>query len=186
MNGLQYFYNHLICLLKNKIVKIKKSKNILFLHGLESHLIDDKKAILNKFGNVMAPHIDYHANPDAIATLFREYANQNIDYIIGSSMGGFAGFYLSAMLDTPALLFNPALPYRSQVAQNIPIVGKRNYLMQFVIGQQDDIILAKDNLEYIVKLLPASTDIKIHIIKNLGHRISLEVFESETNLFFLK
>ena len=155
--------------------------NILFLHGLESNLSDNKEDILNKFGNVMAPHIDYYANPDVIATLFQEYANQNIDCIIGSSMGGFAGFYLSAMLDKPALLFNPALPYRSQIVQHIPVISERTHLMQFVIGQEDDVILAKDNLECIMKLLPGNNDIRIHIIRNLGHRISLEVFQSEVN-----
>lgn len=177
---------YFIFLLNNKIVKINKSINILFLHGLESNLSEDKKHILNNFGNVIAPMINYHQNPDTIATLYRDYANQDIDYIIGSSMGGFAGFYLSAMIGSPALLFNPALPYRSKIVQNIPVITERTHLMQFVIGQQDDVILAKDNLECIMKLLPSNNDIRIHIIKNLGHRISLEVFESEVNLFFSK
>lgn len=94
--------------------------NILFLHGLESKLSDEKRAILETYGTVIAPDLDYKSNPDAIQNLYDEFKNQNINSIIGSSMGGFAGFHLANSLGIFALLYNPALPYRNSVLQNIP------------------------------------------------------------------
>ena len=159
--------------------------NILYLHGLDSNLSNEKKQVLEPFGTIIAPDLDYRTNPNMIETLFNGYANQNIDLIIGSSMGGFAGFYLSKLLQTPALLFNPALPYRTSVSQNIPIIkDEHKELLQIVIGNQDDIIRAEDNLAFIMKLLPLKNDFRLHLIAELGHGIPLAVFESEVNLFF--
>jgi predicted esterase YcpF (UPF0227 family) len=158
---------------------------ILYLHGLDSNLSDEKKQVLEAFGTIIAPDLDYRANPNMIATLFDEHANQNINLIIGSSMGGFAGFYLSKLLQTPALLFNPALPYRTSVLQNIPMIkDDHKHLLQIVIGNQDDIIRAVDNLDFIMKLLPLKNDFRLHLISELGHGIPLDIFESEVNLFF--
>lgn len=158
---------------------------ILYLHGLDSNLSNEKKQILQQFGPVIAPDLDYRVNPNMIETLFNEYANQNIDLVIGSSMGGFAGFYLSKLLQNPALLFNPALPYRTSVLQNIPIIkDEHRHLLQIVIGNQDDIIQAVDNLDFIMKLLPSKNDFRLHLINELGHGIPADIFESEVNLFF--
>ena len=159
--------------------------NILYLHGLDSNLSAEKKVILEPFGNSIAPELDYRANPNMIETLFNQYSNQNIDVIIGSSMGGFAGFYLSKLMQIPALLFNPALPYRTSVLQNIPVINdNHNHLLQIVIGNQDDVILAKDNLDFITKLLPLKNDFRLHLLSELGHGIPVVFFESEVNLFF--
>lgn len=159
--------------------------NILYLHGLDSNLSNEKKEILDQFGTIFAPDLDYRSNPNMIETLFNQYSNQNIDVIIGSSMGGFAGFYLSKLLQIPALLFNPALPYRTSVLQNIPSTKENhNHLLQIVIGNQDDVIRAEDNLAFIMKLLPLKNDFRLHIISELGHGIPVDVFESEVNLFF--
>jgi uncharacterized protein len=158
--------------------------NILYLHGLDSNLSDEKRQILEKFGKVIAPNLDYRENVNSIDFLFNEYKNENIDAIIGSSMGGFAGFYLSKMFQVPALLFNPALPYRTSVLQNIPnIEQEHSYLLQIVIGNQDDVILAKDNIEFISKLFPFNCDFRLHINKELGHGIPIDVFENEIKLF---
>lgn len=120
-----------------------------------------------------------------IKTLYNEYKNQDINAIIGSSMGGFAGFYLTQLMQIPALLFNPALPYRTSVLQNIPSIKKENnHLLQIAIGNQDDVILAKDNLEFITKLFPVKCDFRLHLINELGHGIPIDIFENEVDLFF--
>lgn len=158
--------------------------NILFLHGLESPLTSDKKQILEKYGQVFAPALDYKSNPNMIETMHHEFKNKNIEAIVGSSMGGFTGFHLSKLLNVPALLFNPALPYHA-TEQHLPdIAVAHERLIQFVIGNQDDTILAQDNLDYIMKFVPRTNDLRIHILKNLGHRIPVDIFESEVKLFF--
>ena len=158
---------------------------LLYLYGLDSSLSEEKKQILEKFGTIVAPDIDYRSNPNIIQTLFEKYKNEKIDVIVGSSLGGFAGFYLSKLLQIPTLLFNPALPYRTSVLQNIPVIEKEHsHLLQIVIGKQDDVILAKDNIEFISKLFPLNCDFRLHVINDLGHGIPLDVFEVEICMFF--
>lgn len=157
---------------------------ILFLHGLDTELTADKRAVLSQFGEVISPSIDYRANMQVIQSLEKQYSSSNIGAVIGSSMGGFAGFYLSLLLDTPCLTFNPALPYRS-VKQEVPSISldRRKYL-QVVLGIQDEIIKSKDTMKFLRETLAKDTNARVHIINQLAHRIPLDIFETEVNLFF--
>ena len=160
--------------------------NIQYLHGLDSKLTPEKKSILESFGNVFAPDLDYYTIPDTIANLVEEYDHAEIDVVIGSSMGGFAGYHLSNHLDRPALLFNPALKRRS-VLQNIPEPGKSSEkLKQLVIGQQDEVVSPQDTLGFISEQIKAEANIHVHLMPSLAHRIPLEEFEFQVDSFFKK
>lgn len=160
--------------------------NILYLHGLESKLSDEKRAILETYGTVIAPDLDYKSNPDAIQNLYNEFNNQNINAIIGSSMGGFAGFHLANGLGICALLYNPALPYRTSIIQNIPshLPQKRSPLMRIVLGGRDDVIKAKDNLAFLAQNFSEQKECTIQIVNELAHQIPVAVFEKQTKVFF--
>ncbi len=160
--------------------------NILYLHGLESKLSDEKSALLEKYGQVIAPDMDYTSNPNMITSLFNEYHNQGIDVIIGSSMGGFAGYHLANAFGVCAMLYNPALPYRGITKQieptDLPVNNPK--VMRIVLGGQDTVIKAKDNLEFLAQHISSTTDFSIVIRKDLGHQIPVDVFEMETIAFF--
>lgn len=160
--------------------------NILFLHGLESKLSDPKRAILETYGTVIAPDIDYQSNPNTIQNLYDEYQNQDINVIIGSSMGGFAGFHLANSIGVCALLYNPALPYRNSVVQNIPsdLPTHQSPLLRFVLGGQDEVIKAKDNLAFLSQNCSDLKDCSIEIINELAHQIPVPIFEEQTEAFF--
>lgn len=160
--------------------------NILFLHGLESKLSDEKRAILETYGTVIAPDLDYKSNPNVIQNLYDEYKNQEVNVIIGSSMGGFAGFHLANSLGVCALLYNPALPYRNSVVQKIPsdLPKKQSPLMRIVLGGQDDVIKAKDNLAFLSQNLSNLRDSRIELINELAHQIPVHIFEKQTETFF--
>ena len=160
--------------------------NILYLHGLESKLSDEKRAILEKYGNVMAPDMDYKSNPNMIDHLYNTYRNQEIDVIIGSSMGGFSGYYLANILNVRCLLYNPALPYRNTTVQNIPsqIPMTNTSFMRIVLGAQDTIIKAKDNLAFLSQHMTDKIDYTVKIRRDLAHQIPVNVFEEETKAFF--
>ena len=160
--------------------------NILFLHGLESKLSDEKRAIFETYGTVIAPDLDYKSNPDAIQNLYDEFKNQNINAIIGSSMGGFAAYHLANSLGIYALLYNPALPYRNSVVQNIPsdLPKKRSPLMRIVLGGQDDVIKAKDNLVFLSQNFSELKECTIQIINELAHQIPVAFFKNQTDVFF--
>jgi uncharacterized protein len=160
--------------------------NILFLHGLESKLSDPKRAILKTYGNVIAPDIEYKTNPNIIQELYNEYHDQDINVIIGSSMGGFIAYHLANSLSICALLYNPALPYRNKVQQLIPenLPINNPAFMRIVLGGLDDVIKANDNLQYLAQHKCPSTDYNISINSKLAHQIPMDVFEKETKHFF--
>lgn len=162
--------------------------NILFLHGLESKLSDEKRAILQIYGTVIAPDLDYKSNPDTIQNLYDEFKNQNINAIIGSSMGGFAAYHLANSLGICAMLYNPALPYRNSVVQNIPsdLPKKRSPRMRIVLGGQDDVIKAKDNLAFLAQNFSELKECTIEIINELAHQIPVAIFENQTEVFFAR
>jgi predicted esterase YcpF (UPF0227 family) len=159
--------------------------NILFLHGLESKLSPQKRVILERYGNVIAPDIAYKSNPDMIKYLYDAYETQDINAIIGSSMGGFVGYHLANSLGICALLYNPALPYRGSIEQIIPsnLPLNESKLIRIVLGGQDDIIKAKDNLAFLAQNCNPATDYTISLKSDLAHQIPLAVFKEKESVF---
>lgn len=157
---------------------------ILYLHGLESKLSDVKRVVLEKFGTVIAPDMDYKSNSEMYNYLMKTYKNESIDCIIGSSMGGFMGYHIAMHLGCPALLFNPALPIRS-LNQNVPqnVVPKENQRFSIVLGSQDETVPAVYNLKYFSENLLPTVQFQIKIRPDLAHQIPLEIFEEECNAF---
>jgi predicted esterase YcpF (UPF0227 family) len=160
--------------------------NILYLHGLESKLNDEKRAILERYASVIAPDLDYKSNPNMIEHLYNTYQDQKIDAIIGCSMGGFAGYYLAQLLKIPSMLYNPALPYRNSIEQIVPSQLPMGHPspMRIILGAKDTVIKAKDNLAFLAQHISEETDYTLKIRKDLEHQIPVAVFEEETIIFF--
>ena len=161
----------------------KSQYKILYLHGLESRLSEEKQTILKPSGEVLFPDIDYKATDRIIDDLYAQYETKKIDVIIGSSFGGFAAYYLSSMLNAHCLVFNPALPYRS-FPQQIPAIPPRVKKLLTVIGLQDPIIKAADNLHFLMDHQSENEYSRIHVLQDLAHRIPLQIFSSEVDYFF--
>lgn len=160
--------------------------NILYLHGLESKLSPQKREILEKYGQVYAPDIDYHNSPNAIENIIKEIQDQEINVVLGSSIGGFAGYYVSASLFRPALLFNPALANRS-VSQHVPTGDFGPWdTLQMALGMEDDVVPVSETLKFISDSIPYKTKIQLNLYPGIGHRIHIEVFEKEVESFFGK
>ena len=156
----------------------------LYIHGLDGFLSEEKRTILSKHTQVVAPIINYRANPTSYNDLKSMAINEKVDIIIGTSMGGCMAYHLSLHLSLPALLFNPALPFRS-VGIDLPVQDKvRETYLHVVIGGQDDIIDPIQNLIWIVAREKGAMDIRWK--NTLGHRIPLDVFEEEVGGFFGK
>lgn len=158
---------------------------ILYIHGLDSKLSPEKREVLENYGNVLSPDLNYYENPNAIETILGMYSEEEVDVVMGSSMGGFAGYYVSNALNKPALLFNPALVKRS-VPQNIPKIEKYNALKQIVLGQIDEVVSPADTLNFLPRHFNPLTDLHLHLVPQNGHNIPLPLFEAEVKSFFEK
>lgn len=141
--------------------------------------------MLENYGKVLSPDLNYYENPNAIETILGMYSNGEVDVVIGSSMGGFAGYYVSNALERPALLFNPAVVKRS-VSQNIPEIGNYSPLKQIVLGQIDDVVAPEDTLSFLPGDFNPVTDLYLHLVPENGHHIPVPLFEEEVRSFFEK
>lgn len=158
--------------------------NILYIHGLDSKLSAEKRDILERFGKVHAPDINYYENKNAINSILDYYPEVEIDIVMGSSMGAFAGYHVADILDRPALLFNPALEHRS-VEQYIPeVTGSHSKLKHIILGQQDEVVSPRDTLDYLMNNLNPVTHLHLHLVPRMGHNIPVKFFEEEVSAFF--
>ncbi len=158
--------------------------NILYIHGLNGSLSEEKRAILQTYGTVKSPSINYELDDDSIENLKKQFQDKDVDVIIGSSMGGFVGYYLSIALKKPSLLFNPALVSRS-VFQRVPDYSNpdRSY-KRLVLGAKDEVVDPCGILQYVAKTIKDNTDYHISLRQDLAHRIPLEIFKEEVGAFF--
>ena len=157
---------------------------ILYLHGLNSYLHQDRREVLTPYGEIFAPVFDYKNNPDLFTHLYEEY--QNIDVIIGSSAGGLIGYFLAQKLQKPCALFNPALNYQHELPF-APLWDKeyRQYML-LVMGMQDEVIPYKESLPIALADKTTEQQIDIHLIQNMGHLYPIEIFSRELKFFFDK
>ena len=158
--------------------------NILYLHGLDGFLSNEKRNALSKYGEVFGPQIDYRSSINLLDEFIETYKREKIDVVIGSSAGGLAGYYISLALNTPCLIFNPALTYSSLI-QNIPQdLPKREKYLQVVLGKKDEVIKARDNLFFLEKNLETHFQYSTHLLNHIGHQIPVSTFENELVYFF--
>jgi len=157
--------------------------NILYIHGLNGSLTQEKRTILEHYGTVKSPSLDYENNADSINSLYTRFKDAHIDVIIGSSMGGFAGYHLSRLLQLPCLVFNPALADRS-VFQTVPQIAAANKnMIHLVLGSKDTVVDPKAILDFLANVLHTPQDYSISVRHDLEHRIPIAVFEEEVAKF---
>ncbi len=155
---------------------------ILYFHGLDSFLSDDKKIILEKYGIVEAPVTNYREFN--IYQFLDPLLKTDATVVTGSSFGGYIGYTLAQQVNLPCLLFNPALIGRSINAEyvkgNEPAI--MTSLSYIVLGKKDEVINCAENFDYISKNVKGPK--KIIIEETLAHRIPLDIFEKHVAKFF--
>ena len=156
-------------------------KKILYLHGLNSTLHQDRREVLEKLNvQIFAPQLDYEKNPNVLDELISEF---NVEAVIGSSAGGLAAYYFSGLKRIPALLFNPALPFRHYI-QQIPDLPSRDKFLQVVLGARDTDVPAHKTFEFLTEEFDKNVPLEIHWINQMEHRLPIYIFENEVNYFW--
>jgi uncharacterized protein len=150
-------------------------KKILYLHGLDSYPKPGKVQILKTIGEVVAPKLNYYGFKNDI-TLFNELADsikiEEVSHIVGSSFGGYMGFYLSEYCGIPAVLFNPAISFSSI---EVPVKDVFNNVAKtLILGINDEVIEASKTIKFINDNKYSNTRI---VQENISHQVPLEIFE---------
>ncbi|MBI6121045.1 YqiA/YcfP family alpha/beta fold hydrolase [Salegentibacter maritimus] len=155
---------------------------ILYLHGLHSKLSDEKREVLEQYGQVLAPDIDYsdkHLQPDLI---LKQFPNTEFNVVMGSSMGALNAYAISEIIGRPALLFNPPLiKYRETEFSYKFTRGLST--KQILLGGSDDVVNAAETLNFLGQNLQKSV-LNIKVLPQLGHQIPIDIFTDQVKKFF--
>jgi len=162
----------------------------LYLHGLDSHPLPEKNRIMKDAGlELTALHINYKEKLGVYETMKDTVRRKKIEFIIGSSLGGYIGNILAEDIGLPCLLFNPAMHYTDVFYSRMPVIEDPKCPARYVVlGHNDPTI----NPQYTLKVFESSdlSAINQRIITChwLGHEIDLRTFEEMLHwaLFNLK
>ncbi|QYA24275.1 hypothetical protein G3I01_01690 [Gramella sp. MT6] len=155
--------------------------NILYLHGLKSKLSPEKRKILEQYGEVFAPGINYENQHIQPVEILKQYPDTHFNVVIGSSMGALNAFIISENIGRPALLFNPPLKkYRPIKFESYHTKGL--HPKHIFLGGSDDIVDPADTLKFLGNYKAA--DLSIKLDQKNGHRIPIHIFEEQVASFF--
>lgn len=159
---------------------MSQMNRLVYFHGLLSNPDNPKVHWLKASYEAWAPAIHYE-EPAIMHTLLEGARNFRPHGLIGSSMGGYTAYWIGKALGVDVLLFNPALPYRSQEpdGQGVPRHPETPIRSRWVIGEQDPIIDPQAN-QALARKEPGST---LDVIPGLGHRIPEELFKAQVRQF---
>ena len=151
----------------------------LYIHGLNSHPVPEKLEILKNYGlDVIALHIDYQKEKGVYQKLKETIENNNIEFIVGSSMGGFIGYWLGEDLGLPCLLFNPAMNYMDKLMPYIPDIDHRNCPARFVvIGAHDESVDPQKNISVFRNAEQVNCHQRVVVCEWLAHQIDYDTFD---------
>ena len=157
--------------------------NTLYIHGLDSSPKKEKTALINTYSHVEALHLDYRKQPDAFEILSKLILEKNISHIIGSSLGGYLGFWLGEKFGLPGLLFNPAIGLRS-IELNIDVKKRLCPKRLIVIGEKDDVVIPKTTLSFLKDHKSYECKQRIVLCNDLAHQIDLDTFKEFVDQFY--
>jgi len=149
---------------------------ILYLHGYKGKPNKRRIKYLEEMGfEVIAPYINYDKHPNVI----ENYKDIDYNYVIGNSLGGYVGFYLSEYKKIPSILINPPLymNLNETIGLNIvfPEITTSCLETQTVIlGSDDDIVEPKQVIEWLTTNKPHC--VNVDIIEDMGHKYTKKQF----------
>ena len=155
----------------------------LYLHGLDSHPTPEKNKIMKNAGlDLTALHINYREKLGVYETMKDTALRKKIEFIIGSSLGGYIGNVLAEDLGIPCLLFNPAMHYTDVFYSKIPVIEKPKCPARYVVlGHNDPTVNPHYSLKVFGTVKPKNIDQRIITCHWLGHQVDQRTFKEMLN-----
>jgi predicted esterase YcpF (UPF0227 family) len=153
----------------------------LYIHGLDSHPVPEKLEILTQHDlDVVALHMDYRNETNVYHTLRKYAQGEQVEFVVGSSLGGFLGYWLAQDLGLPCLLFNPAMNY-IELNEYMPEITNRLCPARFVvIGAHDETVDPEENIDWFRNIDDGECYQRVVVCDWLEHQIDFTTFEEMT------
>lgn len=152
---------------------------VLYLHGLDSNPAPLKTGMIARHGfRVIAPQMHYREERNLYDRVCKLIEWFQPDWIIGSSLGGYMGFWLSRQFNLPAILINPALSFREDDPGLVRNFTFSDVPAHIVIGLKDDVVLPETTISWLEKNQVHFKNTFIYPQQEMGHRTREEELES--------
>lgn len=162
----------------------------LYLHGLDSHPTPEKNKIMKDAGlTLTALHISYREKLGVYETMKDTAIRKKIEFIVGSSLGGYIGNVLAEDLGLPCLLFNPSMHYTDVFYSKIPVIEDPKCPARYVVlGHNDPTVNPHHSLKVFGQADATAMDQRILTCHWLGHQVDERTFREMIHwaLFNLK
>lgn len=150
---------------------------ILYIHGLDSSPNPERMRWLIARGHhVVALHLDYRNQPDSYQLLKQEVESKQIEFIVGSSLGGRLGFWLSEEFGLSCLLFNPALVLEIPGLEDPVLPNPCCECRHIVLGALDDVVNPSETWEWLKNAARVGLTQRVGMFQHLGHQIDLDTY----------
>ena len=149
----------------------------IWLHGMGGSPNTEKIKVLESYGFEMySLHLQYDKESFA---LLKKYCLENkIQFLVGSSHGGFLAFWLSEELAIPCLLLNPAVSLRGKHKTKPQNMSRlESPLCLVALGEKDEQIDYTRTLLFMEKDKREGKEIFTKTWKGEGHGFSIKAFE---------
>ncbi|WP_068598226.1 YqiA/YcfP family alpha/beta fold hydrolase [Vaginella massiliensis] len=163
---------------------MNKKPNLLYLHGYQGYVTEEKKAFLKQISNAFYPQIDYDLEAN---TLFDKLLNlveeHDIQLISGTSLGAVISYLIGMQKSLPMLLFNPAVSAIEQLSTFIPFEYDNLQIVKpamVVVGEQDEIIPASTQVSFFESM----EHVSLYQWSEMTHFVTLSQFEKAFRLFY--
>lgn len=150
----------------------------LYLHGLDSHPHPEKNEVMRKAGlELTALHINYREKLGVYETMKDTALRKKVEFIIGSSLGGYIGNILAEDLGLPCLLFNPAMHYTDVFYSRMPVVEEKKCPARYIVLGHNDPTINPLYTQHVFEAANLETvDQRMLTCHWLGHEIDVRSF----------
>jgi predicted esterase YcpF (UPF0227 family) len=152
----------------------RKKPVILYLHGLDGHLKEANKDIVDKFDvQYMGIATNYRLSP-----VWDTISEMKIDGVIGHSLGGYLAYYLSNYKKIPCLMFMPCFDDEILKIQPVPEEVKKlpMYAEKITVVGELDVDVNKEIQQNYIK------DTDVHLVK-VDHHVTTDIFSEYSKMF---
>jgi uncharacterized protein len=147
----------------------------LYIHGMNSKPWQEGIAVLQEYGlETFALHLKYnHQSFDVLKNFILE--NQ-IEFLVGHSHGGFMGYWLAEELGLPCLLINPSVSLRAKKKVSPAVSQLVCPICLVVLGGKDELVNPHRSMQFFEVVARPDKITHIQFLPEEVHSLPLSTF----------